>query len=407
LRAGLLAPAAARRAGHARRPLIILGLRMKPPRLPFLFRLGSALLALAGPSGARAAAPATLREAYHEVFLIGAAVNRDQVSGRDLVAARLLATQFASITPENDLKWASVQPAPDRFDFTGGDLLVDFAAAHGLVPIGHTLVWHQQTPAWVFKGPDGAPASREVLLGRMERHIRAVVGRYRGRLRGWDVVNEALADGAPGLRASPWRDLIGEDFILKAFEYAHAADPDAELYYNDYGLENPRKRESALRLLGGLRAAGVRVDGVGLQGHYGLSAPAAGEIEETIRQFAALGLKVMITELDIDVLPRAWHDDSAEISRRHAAAPELNPFAAGLPAEVQTRLAARYAELFAVFLRHRRDISRVTFWGVGDGGSWLNHWPVRGRTSHPLLFDRAYQPKPAFQAVLQAPSAAR
>lgn len=354
-------------------------------------------------AGPQPATPApTLRSAYADDFLIGVALDRETVEGRRLRAAEIAARQFSSLTAENDMKWQSVQPEPGRYDFKAADAYVEFGLRHRMTVIGHTLVWHHQTPAWVFLGDSGAPATREELLRRMRNHILAVAGRYRGRIKGWDVVNEAVSDGPEGLRDSPWRRIIGDDFIDHAFRFAREADPTAELYYNDYGLENPAKRERALALLRGLLKRGVPVDGVGIQGHYGLTHPPAAEVERTIDEFAALGLKVMITELDVDVLPSRGPVGVADLARRETAAPALDPYANGLPVTVEKRLADRYTELFGVFLRHRGHLTRVTFWGLDDGRSWLNSFPIAGRTNHPLLMDRELQPKPAFFAVLKA-----
>jgi endo-1,4-beta-xylanase len=374
---------------------------------PFTLFSKIALASLLMPTGACVAAAITpkptLRQVYKNIFLIGAAVNRAEVSGRSPEAARLVAENFTSITSENDIKWDLIEPQPGVFDFTGADRFVEFGQKNGLAVIGHTLIWHSQTPDWVFKGPDGKPASRELLLQRMETHIKTVVGRYRGKVKGWDVVNEVVSNGDSYLRPSPWLSIIGEDFIVKAFQLAHAADPGAELYYNDYALEKTTKRENAIKLLRKLKAQGVPITGVGVQGHYNLVWPNVADIDKCITDFSRLGLKVMFTELDVDVLPSAWSDHSADISKNYAADPILNPYADGLPVDMQTKLADRYAAIFAVFLKHQQDISRVTLWGVGDGRSWLNNWPVRGRTNYPLLFDRSFQPKPALDAVLSAP----
>jgi len=344
----------------------------------------------------------TLGSVYADDFLIGVALNTSMVNGSNPRAAEIAARQFTSLTAENDMKWQSVHPAPDRYDFAAADAYVEFGQKHRMAVIGHTLVWHSQTPAWVFQGEGGQPASREVLLERMRDHIRTVAGRYRGRIKGWDVVNEAVADGGPDvLRDSPWRRIIGDDFLDHAFRFAREADPKAELYYNDYGLENEQKRARALTLLRGLVQRGVPIDGVGLQGHYYLDHPSSAAIEQTIKDFAALGLKVMITELDVDVLPSRGNTNIADISRREQADPGLDPYTAGLPKDVQEKLARRYSDLFQVFLRQRKHIGRVTFWGLNDGQSWLNNFPIHGRTNHPLLLDRELLPKPAFFAVLR------
>lgn len=342
-----------------------------------------------------------LKDAYKDSFLIGAALNPSQFGEENTVEATLVKNQFNSITPENVLKWENVHPEPGRYDFTESDRFVAFGERHGMFIVGHTLVWHAQTPDWVFQDAAGKPLNRDALLARMREHIFTVVGRYKGRIKGWDVVNEAIEEDG-SLRKSPWRKIIGEDFIVKAFQFAHEADPDAELYYNDYGLESSKKRAGAVKLVKKLQAKGIKITGVGVQGHYQVASdsPSAAEFSSTISDFAKLGMKVMITELDVDVLPSAWAALNADVNLRKKGGKEFDPFTKGLPAEVQEKLAARYAELFGVLLKHRDAVTRVTFWGVTDGNSWLNDWPIEGRTSYPLLFDRAGKPKPAFHSVI-------
>jgi len=341
----------------------------------------------------------TLKDAFKNDFLIGAALNPGQYTGSNARESELVARQFNSTTPENCLKWENVHPAPDRYDFTLADRYVDFGVKHHMFIIGHTLVWHSQVPGWVFQDASGQPLTRDALLARMHDHIATVVGRYRGRIQGWDVVNEAVNDDGT-MRESQWRKIIGPDFILQAYQFAHEADPAAELYYNEYSLENPDKRAGAVRLIKELQAQGVQLTAIGLQGHYGLDWPGLAQVNETIDTFAQLGLKVNLTELDVNVLPTAGHNPSADVSLSYQASARLNPYTNGLPDSVQQRLTHRYAELFATFVQHRQDMERVTLWGVTDGNSWLNDWPIRGRTNYPLLFDRAGQPKPALAAVL-------
>ncbi len=346
-----------------------------------------------------------LRNAYADHFLIGVALNTRQVDGRDASSARLAARHFSSLTAENEMKWESLNPEPGQYNFSGADAYLDFAQKHRMEVIGHTLVWHSQTPPWVFQDTNGQPASREQLLNRMRDHIHTVAGRYKGRIKGWDVVNEAIADGgqdAPVLRDSPWKRILGDQFLDHAFRFARAADPHAELYYNDYGLFHREKRARTIQMLSGLLARGVPIDGVGMQGHYHLDNPPLAEIELAIQEFAALGLKVMITELDIDVLPSRGPVGNAEISRRENYDASLNPYINGFPDEMQQRLAKRYGDILALYVKYREHITRVTFWGLHDGQTWLNGFPVRGRTNHPLLFDRQLQPKPAFHAVHEA-----
>jgi endo-1,4-beta-xylanase len=253
-------------------------------------------------------------------------------------------------------------------------------------------------PAWVFQDAQGQPLSRDALLARMKEHIQTVVGRYKGRIKGWDVVNEALNEDGT-LRETPWMKIIGPDYIAKAFEYAHEVDPAAELYYNDYNLDYAAKRDGAVRLVRSLLDRGIPVRAIGSQEHLKLTTPSAAAVDSSIRAFAALGVKVNVTELDIDLLPPATRNTGADVSMRAGPAPNLNPYAAGLPDSMQVKLAQRYEDLFRVYLANQDAIDRITFWGVADGDSWLNGWPVPGRTSYPLLFDRQLKPKPAYEHV--------
>jgi endo-1,4-beta-xylanase len=267
--------------------------------------------------------------------------------------------------------------------------------------VGHTLLWHQQTPASVFTGPDGSPIGREALLARLRTHIQTVVGRYRGRVHGWDVVNEALEEDGT-LRNSKWRQILGEDYIAKAFEFAHRADPQAELYYNDFNLAKAAKRAAALRLAKQLRDQGLRVDGIGEQGHWLVSWPSLDDIDGMLGEIGAAGLKTHITELDMDVLPRDERMYGADLDARAKFRAGTNVYADGLPPDKQQELAQRYADVFRLFVKHSDSVARVTFWGLSDRTSWLNNFPVPGRVNHPLLWDRDGQPKPAFHSVVRA-----
>jgi endo-1,4-beta-xylanase len=341
-----------------------------------------------------------LKDVFKNHFLIGAAVNNDVVSGRDPLAAAVVEKHFDTITPENAMKWMSIHPESNRYDFEAADRFVTFGEKNKLFLVGHTLVWQHQIPAWAFVDSSNKLSSREAMLARMEDHIRTVVGRYKGRVNGWDVVNEALSDDG-SLRKTKWLETVGDDFVAKAFEYAHEADPGAELYYNDFSLDKPAKRDAAVRLVKDLQSKGLRIDGVGIQGHWGMDYPMREDFDAFVDSIAALGVKVMVTELDVDILPNATRYMGADINVRAELKNELNPYISGLPDEMQQKLANRYAELFSMLFGHKGRISRVTFWGVSDKTSWLNNWPVRGRTSYPLLFDRNYQPKPAFFAVIR------
>jgi endo-1,4-beta-xylanase len=327
-----------------------------------------------------------LKDVYKDDFLVGVAIDVTVADGRDPDTAALVARQFNCLTAENHMKWSLLRRDDGSYDFTHADEIVAFAQHHGMTVIGHTLLWHQMTPEWVFLGNDGLPASRELLRKRLADHIRTVVGRYRGKIRGWDVVNEAIAtSGKELLRDTPWRRILGDDYVLEAFRLAAEADPSMELYYNDYGLENLAKRDKAVRLIRRLQAAGIRVHAVGMQGHWKLHSPPLEEIERSIETFASLGVKVNITELDVSLFTKAQKD---------------NRYKDSVPPEVLATQAARYAAVFEIFRRHRDVIDRVTFWGATDRHTWLNYHPVRDRADHPLLFDRAGRPKPAFGAVI-------
>ena len=360
---------------------------MKAPHLALF------VAAACGTIAASAAQDVALKDLMPKGMVIGVAINQRQFDGTDKAAADLIAAQFNQISPENVLKFAPTQPAIDRYNFDPSDKYVEFGVAHHMQIVGHNLVWHSQTGAWVFQGADGKPAERETLLGRMRAHIQTVVGRYKGKIHGWDVVNEAIDEDGT-LRKSPWQVGVGDDYIAKAFEFAHQADPDAELYYNDYNLEKPAKRAGVIKLVKDLQARGLRIDGIGNQAHWRLETPSIGDIEEALTDLHGTGLKVMYSELDVNLLPN---------TPRGADPAQANPYPDGLPAEMQQKLAQRYADIFGVFMKHRDWVLRVTFWGLSDADSWLN----RGRMNYPLLWDRQRQPKPAFQAVVDVLRRAR
>ncbi|RIK78092.1 MAG: 1,4-beta-xylanase [Planctomycetota bacterium] len=335
--------------------------------------------------GDACAGHASLKSAFADAFRVGAAVGTHHAMGEEPAALELVARHFNSITSENLLKWSEVHPEPSRYDFAAADRYVEFGERHGLFIVGHTLVWHNQTPDWVFRDDAGQPLSRDALLERMREHIATVVGRYKGRIHAWDVVNEAIDDEG-NLRDTLWRKLIGDDYIEKAFQFAHEADPGAELYYNDYNEWHPKKRAAILRLIRSLQERGTAVAGLGLQGHWGMDYPSLPEIDAMLKDYRQLGVKLMVTELDINLLPAAERRLGADVTRNIAASKELNPYADGLPPDVAQRLADRYAELFKAFMEHKDAIDRITW----------------GRTAYPLLFDRQLQPKAAYHAVLGA-----
>ncbi|MDP4275429.1 MAG: endo-1,4-beta-xylanase [Bacteroidota bacterium] len=339
-----------------------------------------------------------LKDAFAGKFYIGTAMNADQITGKDTSSVRLIKTQFSAIVAENCMKVGPIHPREDVYDFSLPDKFVDFGVKNKLFITGHNLVWHSQSPSWFFIDSNGNDVSREVLIQRMKDHIYTVVGRYKGRVKGWDVVNEVIDDRG-GYRNSKYYQIIGEDYIKLAFQFAHEADPKAELYYNDYSLTNPQKRKTALAMVKKLKEAGVRIDAVGEQCHIGLDSPSIDEYEQTIEDFAALGVKVMITEMDISVLKMDWRI-GADVSARVNFQKRSNPYPNGLPDSVNTAFEKRYLDFFKLFLKHKDVIERVTLWGVTDGQSWKNGWPIPGRTDYPLLFDRKYQAKPVVQKII-------
>ena len=331
-------------------------------------------------------------------FQIGVGIN-DRIANR-MQDWALLKREFGMVTPENCMKPASIQPQPGVWRWELADSFVNFALSNNLKIVGHCLVWAKddRTPPWFCTEAD-RPASRELLLARMKTHIKAVAGRYRGKIAMWDVVNEALDDGTNYLRDSCWSRACGEEFIVEAFKSAHAADPQAALIYNDYNNEMPSKFPKMMRLLKTLRAHDAPVHAVGLQGHYELDSVPFDAIEKTLSALKDMDIKVVVSELDIDVIPRArwWADGGSE----REALSKVNPYRDGCPDDVLERQAAQYARLFGIFKKHSNQILRVTFWNLHDGQSWLNDFPWK-RENHPLLFDRMGKPKPAYNAVLDA-----
>lgn len=342
----------------------------------------------------------------------------------DLDESVLLVREFNCVTAENGMKWSYLQPERGRFNFEQTDRFIDFAEANGLKVVGHPLIWHVQVPSWVFKDAEDQPVSREVLIERMRTYIHTVVGRYKGRIKYWDVVNEAIMtrwvvdeslplkeDGTPQkkqeafLRKTPWKNIIGEEYLELAFQFAHEADPDAVLLYNDFTMFNPAKAAFAVTMIEKIRAAGSPVHGVGMQGHWHLGVPSVEQVQQAVDLFAAADLRVHITELDITVLPRKGVAGAADMERTVEIQAMLNPYTNGVPQEVLAQQAQRYHEIFTLFLDNREHIDRVSFWGVSDRDSWRNNFPIKRRTDYPLLFDRNFSPKPAYYALRNAKTA--
>ena len=340
-----------------------------------------------------------LGKLYEKDFLIGVALSQQVTSQPNSDRAKLAASQFNCLTPENCMKWDATEPQEGKFNFGPGDDLVKYAQKNKIKIHGHTLIWHSQTPQWVFQGENGQPATRELVLKRMKNHIEGVMKHYKGKIDAWDVVNEAFEDNGT-LRNSQWRRIVGDDFIEKAFEFARAADPSAKLVYNDYNADTPAKRDGIAKLAKELKKKGL-IDAVGMQGHYLLDYPSSKQIEDAIRKYADAGVMVMVTEMDIDVLPRSNGRVTADISATQEYQEKNNPYTKGLPDDVSKKLADRYVDIFKVFLKHNKVMYSVTVWGLDDGTSWLNGFPVRGRTNHPLLFDRQLKAKPCYDALVK------
>ena len=342
----------------------------------------------------------TLKDALKDKFLIGVAMNEAQITEADSSSVAIIKNHFNSITAENCMKSEELQPVEGEFNFKLADQFVKFGEENNMYIIGHTLVWHSQAPKWFFTDATGKDVTREVLIERMKNHIFTVVGRYKGKVKGWDVVNEAFEDDG-SWRNSKFYQIIGEDYIRLAFQFAHEADPDADLYYNDYSMSHEGRRNTVVKMVKDLKSQGVRIDGVGLQGHMDMVFPDLDEFEKSMLAFAETGVKLMITELDVTVLPRPGIDVGAEISASFEYQQKLNPYAEGLPDSVSIALNNRYNNIFKLFLKHSDILERVTLWGVYDGQSWRNDWPVRGRTDYALLFDRNFQPKPVVKTIIE------
>lgn len=341
-----------------------------------------------------------MKDVLGKSFLVGTALSDRQIMSDDSLVTSIVARHFNSVVAENCMKPKSVQPEEGKFNWKKADRFVQFGIEHGMSVIGHCLVWHQQTGKWMFTDAEGKPATKDLLKKRMRKHIMAVVSRYKGKIKGWDVVNEAINDDGT-YRDSPWYRILGDEYIELAFRYTHEADPDAELYYNDYSLANPTKRKAVCRLVRRLKEAGCRIDAVGMQSHNGLTFPNMEEYEASIDSFAACGVKVMISELDLNVLPTPKGFDGAEISQDFTYNEQMNPYRDGLPTEMAAAINKRWRQLFRIYRRHSHQIDRVCVWGVGDSDSWMNDWPIKGRTAYPLLFDRSYQAKPVVNQIIQ------
>lgn len=351
-------------------------------------------------TSANAVAQCGLKDIMGKYFQMGVAVNVEQAAGRDTAGVRLICENYDNVVAENCMKAEVIQPYEGHFFWDDADRFVSFAEEHGMTVLGHCLVWHSQAPDWLFVDSLGNLPSREVMIQRMRDHIYAVVGRYKGRIEAWDVINEAFEDDG-SMRNTGYLKAIGPEYFELAFKFAHEADPDARLYYNDYSMANPAKRDAVCRMVRRLKAAGCRIDGVGMQSHHGMDWPDFKEYERTIDSLAACGVSVMISELDLNMLPKPKNFEGAGVEQRFEYEAAQNPYVNGLPRKMQKQIDRRWMEIFRIISSHRSQISRVAMWGVSDGDSWMNDWPVPGRTAYPLLFDRQHKAKPVVKKILK------
>jgi len=329
-----------------------------------------------------------LKDYYKPYFPMGVAIRPQSVNGPE---AELILKHFESVTAENAMKMGPIHPKENEFFWTDADAIVNFAQSNKLKIRGHTLCWHNQTPSWLFKDAQGNDVTKEVLLKRLKDHITAVVTRYKGKIYAWDVVNEVIDDNdSKYFRESPWYKICGEEFVEKAFEYAHEADPNALLFYNDYNTESAGKRERIYKMVKGLLDKKVPIHGIGLQAHWSIFSPSEVELRQSIERFSSLGLTIQFTELDLSVY-------KSEHERRERRPDESDTFTP----EMETKQTDQYKMIFKVFREYKDKISGVTFWNVSDKSTWLDNFPVRGRKNYPLLFDQTYQPKKVYWEVVR------
>lgn len=352
--------------------------------------LGALAVAMVACTPSKQVEEPTLKDVFKDKFLIGTAMNTWQVAGLDAQAQEVVKKHFNAIVAENCMKIEEIHPEKDRYNFASADSLVAFGEANGITVTGHNLIWHSQCPRWFCYDENGELVSPEVLKEHMREHIHTVVGRYKGHIKGWDVVNEPIVEDG-SYRNSAFYKILGEEFIPLAFQYAHEADPDAELYLNDYGMNVSGRRDTYVKIIKDLQARGLRIDAIGMQGHMGMDYPSLEEFEESLLAFAGTGIKVMITEWDMSALPTL--NRTANISDTIAFKKAIDPYTEELPDSVSQIWNNRMKEVFNLFLKHADKITRVTAWGVTDKESWKNDFPVKGRTDYPLLFDRNYEPK--------------
>lgn len=345
----------------------------------------------------------TLQEAAGKDLLMCVAVSNAQIGSRmnqhNQEAVRIIGEQFGAVVAENCMKPGSLNPAEGVYRFELADKFVNEALARGQKVIGHNLVWHSQTNDWIFRDSQGKDVSAEVLKARLKEYITTVVSHFKGRVFGWDVVNEALNDNGT-YRKSAYYRILGEEYFPLVFQYAHEADPDAQLYYNDYSMYLPSKVDGACRIVRLLQKHGCRIDAVGFQAHWGMTSPTHDQLESALKKVEALGIQVNISEFDLSPLPNPY--EGADIAHRFELTPQSNPYTAGLPKEVEKKWEARVMSLFNQLMQHRSHIGRITFWGLSDLDSWKNGFPINGRTDYALFYDRQCRPKHVIELMKEA-----
>ena len=338
-----------------------------------------------------------MSQKFQKHFLVGAAINEGQILQKDQPSVSIIKKEFNTISPENVMKWMFVQPKPNEFYFDHTDKYVQFGLDNNMHIVGHALIWHSQIANFMNSIKDSTK-----MVQHVTNHISTLVNRYKGKIDTWDVVNEALNEDGT-LRESIFLKVLGENYLETVYKMAEKYDSNADLAYNDYNLCKPKKREGAVKLIKSLQSSGAKINSLGIQAHWQLTSPTLEEIETSILAFSELGVKVMFTELDISVLPNPWELSGAEVTqnfKKFEGDKKMNPFPENLPDSVKEKLTKRYENIFKLFVKHKDKISRVTFWGVTDKFSWLNDWPIKGRTNYPLLFDRNYKEKKAYQRIM-------
>lgn len=361
----------------------------------------------------------TLKDAYRDYWYTGVSVNQWEVAAEQnaknehdvtgFVASDQTANwavvekNFNTVVAENCMKAEVIHPKEGVYDFTLADQFVEKSLAAGMRVHGHVLIWHSQCPYWFHHDEKGNLVSKEVLKKRMKEHITTIMAHYKGRVTSWDVVNEAFEDDG-SFRNSAFYQILGEDFIPLAFQYAHEADPSAELYYNDFSMNKPTKVEGVCKFFRPLIDKGMPIDAIGMQGHMILEDGAQtiiNQYDHSIKTIASLGVKTFFSELDLSVLPNPYGFSGANVSDRFAYRPEVDPYKDGVPADKQAEIDQFWVDFYKMLITHKDDIIRLNYWCTNDGNSWKNDFPIRGRHDYATLVDRNNNMKPVVQRIIE------